>query len=163
MSSSRIVILSLNRLEAAHLGGLVRQFVRLLDQPRADDHAIARLTPDAYPDDPDASAEFRRVTESDLLSARRSDAARVLADLGAEDADTIAEAHASDPVDLRLDPEDATAWLRTLAAIRLVLASRLGIRTEDDHDSDDPRFGIYDWLGYRLETLVQALGSGIRP
>ena len=43
-----------------------------------------------------------------------------------------------------------------LAAIRLVLATRLGIRSEEDHDEDDPRFGIYDWLGYRLDGLVQA-------
>ncbi len=57
---------------------------------------------------------------------------------------------------LRLDPEDLQAWLRTLAAIRLVLATRLGIKTEDDHDEDDPRFGIYDWLGYRLDGLVRA-------
>ena len=57
---------------------------------------------------------------------------------------------------LRLDPEDLQAWLRTLAALRLVLASRLGITTEDDHDGDDPRFGIYDWLGFRLDGLVRA-------
>ena len=57
---------------------------------------------------------------------------------------------------LRLDPEDLRAWLRTLAALRLVLASRLGIKTEDDHDDASPRFGIYDWLGFRLDGLVRA-------
>ena len=46
-----------------------------------------------------------------------------------------------------------------LAAIRLVLATRLGIRSEEDHDVDDPRFGIYDWLGYRLDGLVQAAST----
>ena len=51
----------------------------------------------------------------------------------------------------------ARAWLRTLAAIRLVLASRLGIEVAEDHDPDDPRFGIYDWLGYRLDGLVAAV------
>ncbi len=59
-------------------------------------------------------------------------------------------------VDLRLEPEELRAWLRCLAAIRLVLATRLDIRSEDDHDVDDPRFGIYEWLGYRLDGLVQA-------
>ncbi len=39
---------------------------------------------------------------------------------------------------------------------RLVLATRLGIRSDDDHDPADPRFGVYDWLGYRLDGLVQA-------
>ena len=57
--------------------------------------------------------------------------------------------------DIRLDPDEVQAWLRTLAAIRLVLATRLGIEGADDHDEDDPRFGIYDWLGYRLDGLVQ--------
>ena len=51
----------------------------------------------------------------------------------------------------------ADALLRTLAAIRLVLASRLGVDDEDTHDNDDPRFGIYDWLGYRLDALLTAL------
>ena len=59
-------------------------------------------------------------------------------------------------VELRLDTEALQAWLRCLAAIRLVLATRLGIRSEEDHDVDDPRFGIYEWLGYRLDGLVQA-------
>jgi hypothetical protein len=62
-------------------------------------------------------------------------------------------------VDLRLEPEDLRAWLRCLAAIRLVLATRLDIRSEDDHDVDDPRFGIYEWLGYRLDGLVQAVSG----
>ena len=37
------------------------------------------------------------------------------------------------------------------------LATRLGVAEADDHDSADPRFGIYDWLGYRLDGLVGAL------
>lgn len=36
---------------------------------------------------------------------------------------------------------------------------RLGIVEAEDHDSDDPRFGIYDWLGYRLDGLVGALDA----
>ena len=69
---------------------------------------------------------------------------------------------AGDPastIELMLSAPEAAAWLRTLAALRLVLASRLGIRTEDDHDPEDPRFGVYDWLGYRLELLVRARES----
>ena len=56
-----------------------------------------------------------------------------------------------------LAPDAIGAWLRTLAAIRLVLATRLGITEEDRHSPEDPRFGIYDWLGYRLDGLVSAV------
>ena len=62
----------------------------------------------------------------------------------------------SRPVDIALDEEGVRAWMRTLTAIRLVIASRLGIEDEDDRDETDPRFGVYDWLGYRLEGLLQA-------
>jgi len=54
---------------------------------------------------------------------------------------------------------DAHAWLRTLAAVRLVLATRLGIGDADEHLDGDPRFGIYDWLGYRLDGLVRAMSG----
>ena len=52
--------------------------------------------------------------------------------------------------------------MRTLTAIRLVIASRLGIEDEDDRDEDDPRFGVYDWLGYRLEGLHAGVRAVIR-
>jgi hypothetical protein len=40
--------------------------------------------------------------------------------------------------------------------VRLVMATRLGITTEEEQD-DDPRFGVYNWLGFRLEGLLQAI------
>lgn len=157
---ARIVVLELSRIEAAHLARLVVQFGELLQDSISDDGdpAIARLVPAAY-DDEEAAREFRRLTEADLLDRRRDDADRVLASLG--DSATLPE-DLDDPalleqVQIRLDPLTARAWLRTLAAIRLVLASRLGIEVAEDHDADDPRFGIYDWLGYRLDGLVAAI------
>lgn len=160
--SDRSVVLEITPLEATHLAGLVDQFADLLaaseDAEPTRDPAVLRLVPDAY-EDADAAREFRDLTEGDLLSRRRSDAAAVLATLaplvsGSDDQD--------DPDLLRqrplaLDAGEAGAWLRTLAALRLVLATRLGIADEADHDDADPRFGVYDWLGYRLEGLVQAL------
>jgi hypothetical protein len=114
--------------------------------------------PDAYPDDEEAAQEFRHATRQDLLARRSSDAQRMLADLAGAGALTPeADAQVDDVIDVALDPDAARAWLRTLAAIRLVIASRLGIETEEDHDEDDPRFGVYDWLGYRLEGLIQAI------
>lgn len=155
------VRMELSLLEAAHLTELIEQFAELVDDGAHDDPAIARLVPDAYRDDPDAAAEFRRLTQDDLLDRRRDEAAVVLATLQREGA-------ALHPADLdRVDAESALvveldaaavdAWLRTLAAVRLVLSARLGIVDADDHDSRDPRFGVYDWLGYRLEGLLQAI------
>ena len=162
MSTGRTVVLELTRMEAAHLAGLVTQFADLLvdAESTSGDPAIARLVPDAYPDDAEAAQEFRDVTEGDLLDRRRQDAAHVLASL--HDPATIPDDAEPDDeilmelVELRLEPDALQAWLRCLAAIRLVLATRLDIRTEEDHDVEDPRFGIYEWLGYRLDGLVQA-------
>lgn len=162
MIGGRVVVLELTRMEAAHLAGLVTQFAELMEDAAsaAGDPAIARLVPDAYADDAAASEDFRELTERDLLERRRQDAGDVLVSLG--EASAIPDGAGPDDdvltelVQIRLEPELLRAWLRCLAAIRLVLATRLDIRTEDDHDVDDPRFGIYEWLGYRLDGLVQA-------
>jgi hypothetical protein len=161
--SDRIVVLEMARIEAAHLAGLVSQFAELLDESddAAADPALQRLVPDAYAD-AESAREFREVTETELLGRRRADGAVVLASLA--DAAQIPD-DPDDPrlvaiVEIALDDEQTRAWLRTLAAVRLVLATRLGVTQEDDHDADDPRFGIYDWLGYRLDGLVAAIDAG---
>ena len=161
MTAERRVSLEITRIEAAHLVGLVSQFIELLEDSSSasGDPAVYRLVPDAYRDDAEAAQEFRDLTENDLLSRRRSDAGLVLASLSeaAEIPDDPESPLLVEQADIRLDPESVQAWLRTLAAIRLVLATRLGIGDADDHDEDDPRFGIYDWLGYRLHGLVTAV------
>ncbi|SDH18288.1 DUF2017 family protein [Microbacterium pygmaeum] len=164
--TDRIIVLELSRIEAAHLAGLVGQFADLLADGQASaDPAIGRLVPDAYPDDEDAAREFREVTERELLERRGDDAGTVLRTLapvlpeGADAAlDDVADRDvlAQDVVEIPLAADDLQAWLRCLAALRLVLAVRLGIRDETDGSQDDPRFGIYEWLGYRLDGLVQA-------
>lgn len=162
----RLVVLELSRIEATHLAGLVEQFAELLDESGEslpDDPAVLRLVPDAYADDPAAAKEFRDLTQRELLDRRSTDAGAVLASLvGAvaapADEMTTGESEAAllETTLIRLSPDDLQAWLRTLAALRLVLASRLGITDEDDHADDDPRFGVYDWIGYRLDGLVRA-------
>jgi hypothetical protein len=118
------------------------------------DPVIARLFPDAYPDDPAASAEFRRLTQTRQRTDRRDQAEVVLAAL--EECDG-----GSRPVQIPLAELDA--WLKTLTALRLSLASRLGIRTADDLDGmealgdDDPRsyvYRVYEWLAYVTESLI---------
>jgi hypothetical protein len=158
--SERVIVVEVARLEAAHLAGLVVQFDDLLrdTEPGSGDPAVERLVPPAYHDEA-AAREFRDLTEADLLDRRRSDAGTVLASLGEAAAipDDPNDPALLEMVTIRLDGNTARAWLRTLAAIRLVLASRLGIERPEDHDPDDPRFGIYNWLGYRLDGLVAAM------
>ncbi|WEG10282.1 DUF2017 family protein [Microbacterium horticulturae] len=150
-----MTVVQITRIEAANLAELLRQFRELMDAADNADPAVQRLTPDAYPDDTEASRQFRDLTASDLLSRRQEDAQTVLETLGVPFEMPRTDTESLEEVTIALSPEQFEAWLRSLAALRLVLASRLGVSDEDDHDEDDPRFGVYDWLGYRLEMLVQ--------
>lgn len=141
---------SLLAAERSILTDLVRQFLELVREGAGgDDPALQRLTPDAYRDDADAAREFHRLTSGDLLARRVADATVVIDTLSAEETD------AGTTIDL--DATQASAWLRTLSAIRLVIAERLGVTELDEHHPNDDRFGVYDWLGYRLDRLVAAL------
>jgi len=128
-----------------------------------EDPVLQRLLPDAYRDDPEDSAEFRRFTESALTSAKVANAEMVLATLAAGGMDLTDESEA--PVEIELSLDEVQAWLRSLTDIRLSLAVRLGIENEEDimllEKSPDQALvamgELYDWLGYVQETLVQAL------
>jgi hypothetical protein len=141
-----------------------------------EDPALARLLPDAHKDDPRASAEFRRYTESGLRARKRQ---------GLELALRTLERGA--PV--RLDGAEASAWLVALTDVRLVLAERIGLKTDEDHaileqvvaqlaqaeppaeseDSDDDgvdaaerlamTLALYDFLAWLQETLVEAMAA----
>ena len=115
----------------------------------SDDPALARLLPDAYADDAAASQEFRHLTERSLADRKVGNARRVIASLSQGD-------------DVAVDPADQQAWLRTLTDIRLIIASRLGIETDDDQgrtdtDEDMMMRDVYDWLGMVQGTLIEAI------
>jgi Domain of unknown function (DUF2017) len=118
-----------------------------------EDPALARLFPNGYTDDPEASADFRRYTEPGLREAKRSAARTALATL-----DDAAGRRA-------LTEQESMAWLGTLNDMRLVLGDRLGV-TEDweamvedlaDGDPRLPLYWVYDRLTYLQDTLVRAL------
>jgi hypothetical protein len=174
--------------EAQLLDGLARQLVELLgeglptaktetdplsalveldgpvDEP--DDPVLKRLLPDGRPDDPDASAEFRRFTERDLRQAKMGHALVVhrmlLAALGDVEQDV------RDPdlvvVDVELDQDQTGDWMRTLTDLRLAIAERIGVEADDERfwstlDSEDPRlmvYQVYVWLAGVLESLLEA-------
>jgi hypothetical protein len=118
-----------------------------------DDPVLARLLPDAYSDDSQAAAEFRRYTEETLRSGKVASAQIVLASLppgGGE---------------VRLTEPECQQWLRALNDVRLALSVRLGITDEDDDlterlEVDDPRSAyvwVYQWLAYLQDSLLDAL------
>ncbi len=118
-----------------------------------EDPVLARLLPDAYSDDPEASGEFRRYTEQGLRSAKVAAARTVLATLPASGGR------------IRLSGPEAQAWLRALNDVRLALSVRLGItdelgEQEEGFAADDPRSAymwVYQWLAILQESLVEAL------
>jgi hypothetical protein len=119
-----------------------------------DDPVLARLLPDAYSDDPEASAEFRRYTEETLRAGKISSAQAVLASLPAGGGDVM------------LTEPECQHWLKALNDVRLALGVRLGITEEDQElsdslSADDPRSAyiwVYQWLAYLQESLIEALG-----
>ncbi len=136
--------------------GVLRRLPELLDTlgDPVDDPAAARLAPGAYPDDPDADAEFRRLAAAELSRGRAADRHELLASL---------EAGAVD-----LDAELAAAWLRVINETRLLLAARLGI--EDDgwtyrRIGRSSRAALLYYLSWAQESLLAALepGFGTEP
>ncbi|TXL62039.1 DUF2017 domain-containing protein [Aeromicrobium terrae] len=127
-----------------------------------EDPVLQRLLPDAYRDDAEDSAEFRRFTERSLTSAKVANAEAILAALVAAGLDDVDD---EETLEVELDAEAAQSWLRSLTDIRLSLAVRLGIEDDDDamllaRSEDEAVVAmteLYDWLGYVQETLVTSL------
>ncbi len=118
-----------------------------------DDPVLARLLPDAYSDDPDASAEFRRYTEETLRAGKINSAKAVLASLPAGGGDVV------------LSEPECQHWLKALNDVRLALGVRLGI-TDEEQDltenlaASDPRSAyiwVYQWLAYLQDSLIESL------
>ena len=147
--SGASVTASFTALEVELLEDLASQVVDLLDDAPASDPAVARLLPDAYRDDEEAAQEFRRFTEQGLTDRKIANARVVIRSLEAGG-------------EVELDTAGQQAWLRTLSDIRLIIASRLGIETDDDHgrdESDDDLMmrDIYDWLASVQGSLIESL------
>jgi hypothetical protein len=129
-----------------------------------EDPVLARLFPNAYPEDVEAAGEFRRFTESGLRDGKVRGAMLVIEAL--EEAGLPEEVDDEAVyVDVELPPGAAMEWLKSFTDIRLALATRLDIE-EGDEDywralpHDDPRshvHDIYEWVGYLQETLVESL------
>lgn len=143
-----IIQAEVSRDEALLLQDLASQVSELLRDGNSNDPAIMRLLPDAYPDDSEASAEFHRFTASGLTDRKVMNADIVLATLTS----------AIESSEVNLTEHEAQAWLRSLTDIRLTIASRLGIETDDQPLSGDTVMqDLYDWLGFIQNSLVDAI------
>ncbi|MET1036568.1 MAG: DUF2017 domain-containing protein [Arthrobacter sp.] len=124
------------------------------------DDAVLRLLPDAVRDDAAASLEFRRLTERGLREAK----------VGA----LRAAALAVETSPVLLAPGTAPKFAAALNDVRLVLAQRLGLETEEDaervHAFDDWSAAgnvdeylalVYNFVTWLQESLMQALNESL--
>ena len=118
-----------------------------------EDPALARLFPDAF-DDADDASRFRRVTEQGLLNRKLQDAMEVTSALGV---DGLVDASV---VEVEVTPASLPAWVRTVTALRLAIAARIGLETAEDHETlmeDEETRGtvlVFDWLAAILESIL---------
>ncbi|MDP3208637.1 MAG: DUF2017 domain-containing protein [Rhodoglobus sp.] len=163
-ASAAGVTAKFTRAEALVLVDLAEQLVELLEERATDstgdvlyaqlgiggssapplDPALARLLPDAYRGDEHAASDHRRLTERSLVERKVANARRVVADLASRQ--------------VVLDEPAVQSWLRTLTDLRLALAARLQIETDDDLGlGDEDTLMVYDWLGYLQGSLVEVI------
>lgn len=108
--------------DALVAGGDGAPRLRTSPVPAPDDPAVRRLLPDASREDPQVAAEFRRLTEDDLRARKLARLARLWSDLSDPAADDA----------LRVPLDRAPEVAATLTDVRLVVAERLGVTTDDD-------------------------------
>ncbi|HEV7622891.1 MAG TPA: DUF2017 family protein [Amnibacterium sp.] len=109
------------------------------------DPVVTRLLPVAYPDDPDAAAEYAGATRSRLAAAKSDAARRLVADLESAPGGVV-----------HLDEAAAVRWLTALGDLRLALAERVGIE-EVQRSVHTPQGMLYAWLTWLQGSLVEAV------
>ncbi|MCE6993391.1 DUF2017 domain-containing protein [Saccharothrix sp. S26] len=123
-----------------------------------DDPILGRLLPDFHRLDPDAPDP----AEVDSANALRSLHEPELLDLKTGVAAVVLQTCPPDGGEVRLALEQAEAWLSALNDVRLALGTALDVQEDmpDELPPDDPRsphLGVYHWLTWVQETLVEAV------
>jgi hypothetical protein len=140
--------------EAMLLSELADQVDSVLLLGEADDPALGRLLPNAYPDDQTSSREFARYTRDNLVDGKRQAAQRV------RDATAVDES-AGGVVQIELDQAEAWGWLTFLTDLRLILAERVGVVDESEDTAaetrDDYLRAAYEWAGFVQGSMLEVL------
>ena len=144
--------------ETGIVGLLLDQLEQLLAVSADDaggDPVLERLLPPGHAGDAEIATDYRDMTEAALREGK---------------ADDLATVRASLPVgggEVRLDDDQARAWLRTTNDLRLALGTRLGVTAETEPPETDASGGtdgeessqlaVYYWLTAVQGSLVDAL------
>ena len=131
--------------------GVLDPFADTGPKTRPDDPVLARLLPDAYTGDTEATGEYRRYSEAEVLAFNRGNLETMLATLG----------DGAAPV--RLDSDQLHSWMYAINDLRLTIGTRLEL-TEGYGEvmaalpPEDPRlpmFYLYEWLSALQDGLVR--------
>ena len=146
------VLIELTPMERRLLSTLLTQYDELVhdqldDSDLTGDPALGRLFPNAYPDDDEAAAEFRRYTRDGLIERKTANSGLISAALMASSGDER----------LTVARDDAEHWLPALTDLRLVLAERLGIHRDGEPIPANELGGVYEWLADLQGSLIEAL------
>ncbi len=136
--------------EKVLLAGLVEQLREQL-LASTDEPSVRRLFPPAYPDDAERDAGYQVLTRDELLEHKLSALDVMERTLDASE----------------LDESDLTAWMNTLNSLRLVLGTRLDVDEDppelDEGDPLAPAYAVYEYLGWVLSQVVDALSPDLPP
>jgi hypothetical protein len=125
-----------------------------------DDPILSRLLPDFHRLDDDKPAK----EDMDSAAALRSLHEPTLLDHKTGVADVVLATCPPDGGEVRLDPDQAEAWLNALNDVRLALGTALDVTDDmpDELPDDDPRAGhlpVYHWLTLVQEELIHAVSQ----
>jgi hypothetical protein len=141
--------LTLPDAERELVGNLSGQLTELLEAT-TDDPSVRRLFPTAYHQDEERDREYQQLVRDELLERRLANLATI---------------RATAPAATSLDEGQVDAWLQGINDLRLVLGTRLDVSEEpiqpDPADPDGPAYVIYDYLGFLLSEIVEALADGL--
>jgi hypothetical protein len=133
--------------ERQMLHEILPQLRAALQGDASADPGFKRLFPVAYAQDAEHEAEYRALVGDELLTKRLAQVDTVLSTIDAQ----------------HLTEDELFAWMGSVNDLRLVLGTRLDVSEETDlavepTHPDAGAYGLYAYLGWLLELLVEAAG-----
>ena len=155
------------RLEADErevLSTVIGQLDELIEHAHsgAESTIVNRLFPPAFThheaEHEELDAEYQRLMREELITSRRTAITAVVAAFEAAEGNSVV-----------MNQADLTSFLQTLNALRVTLASALGVIDDEsaadaDEQSDaSPEHHLYMWSGWMLEWVVDSLLETLPP